>query len=680
MAEPGCTLGQRARIVRFVASLKHTAGEDRQPIHPVTMRTKIEFLLGVNRIAVWTAQIAIFGISALAAFLLRFDLVLPKHFLASLLWGLPVWIVVKSIVFRLFELDRGWWRYVCISDLFRLVLGNFVGTVVSAIAILLFVPVRMPRSIYALDFVMCLLGTAGTRLFVRILSESAPQTGPGTKKRKALIYGAGEAGILLLHEILKNPRLPYHVCGFVDDLPAKQGARISGITVLGCGEQMRSLAARHGIEVVLVAIPSATGGQMTRVLELCRAVGVECRTVPGLGEIIDGLALAGQIRDVAVEDLLGRSPVKLEEHQIRESITGKVILVTGAGGSIGSELCRQIARFQPAGIVGFECAESALFDIEQEMQLKFPELRFFAEIGSIQNRRRVDEVISHHLPAVIFHAAAYKHVPLMETHVFEAIENNVFGTWNVAMAAANYGVGDFVLISSDKAVRPTSLMGATKRVTELMLLEMQSRGTKYVAVRFGNVLGSNGSVISIFKRQIAAGGPVTVTHPEMRRFFMTIPEACQLVLQAAVIGGSGEICVLDMDKPVRIVDLARNLILLSGLGPDEDIRIEFTGIRPGEKMYEEVSSLEEDTVATAHEKIRIFTGNGYAHHNVASRLDLLREICESRDVGALVVALKEIVTDYSPSAHLLRRAVKGVAKSDRPDHLARAVVVPTNRR
>ena len=396
---------------------------------------------------------------------------------------------------------------------------------------------------------------------------------------------------------------------------------------------------------------------MTRILELCHAAGLKCRTIPALAEVIEGNGLTTQIRNIAVEDLLGRTPVHLEENQIRGMLAGKVVLVTGAAGSIGSELCRQIARFHPAGIVGFEIAESPLFEIDREMRQEFPQVPFHPEIGSIQNRARLNEVLRQYSPSVVYHAAAYKHVPLMEAHVFEAIENNVFGTSNVAMAAAEHGVEEFVMISSDKAVRPTNIMGATKRVAELLLLALQDGRTKYVAVRFGNVLGSNGSVIPIFKSQIAAGGPVTVTHPDMRRFFMTIPEACQLVLQAGVIAQGGQICVLDMGDPVKIVDLARNLILLSGLKPDEDIKIQFTGMRPGEKLYEELSTLLEDTVPTAHEKIRIYSGNGIPDGDIEMSLHSLREACETRDAGRLVVTLKGIVQDYSPSAHLLKRVI-----------------------
>jgi FlaA1/EpsC-like NDP-sugar epimerase len=629
----------------------------------------------MHRLIVWAVQLGVFALSGVTAFLLRFDFGLPHQYLRHLAYALPIWIVVKIVVFRVAGLDRGWWKYVSVTDLLRIVAGNFVGSAISCIVIILIAPAGFPRSIYALDLMICFLGTAGIRVIVRMTAEATSHSGGGALEKNTLIYGAGEAGVTLLREIQRNPKLLYRVRGFLDDRPDKKGAHILGVSVLGRGDEIKVLVTKHKIDIILIAIPSATGAEMTKILEQCHACGVECKTVPGLGDVIEERGLAGQIRDVAVEDLLGRKPVRLEEKQIRASLEGKVVMVTGAAGSIGSELCRQIARFQPAGIVGFEIAESPLFEIDREMCQCFPAIPFHPEIGSIQNRARVDEVLRQYSPAVIYHAAAYKHVPLMETHVFEAIENNVFGTHNLAVAAAEHGVEDFVMISSDKAVRPTNVMGATKRIAELLLLELQENGdrqpfseaengvsshfrTKYVAVRFGNVLGSNGSVIPIFKKQIAAGGPVTVTHPDMRRFFMTIPEACQLVLQAAVIGQGGQICVLDMGEPVKIVDLARNLILLSGLKPDEDIKIEFTGMRPGEKLYEELSTMLEDTAPTAHEKIRIFVGNGMPEGDIQTWLGSLDEICKTRDVGGLVVALKEIVLDYSPSTHLLKRAIE----------------------
>jgi FlaA1/EpsC-like NDP-sugar epimerase len=604
-----------------------------------------------------TVQLAIFAAAGILAFLLRFDFTVPAQYRPHLLAAFCVFVPAKIFAFYFFKMDRGWWRYASIRDVVRLVAANLAGSVLGCLVLPWFAPQGFPRSIYFLDFMLCFGMTAGVRVAVRLAFEFSRLPNLTVRKR-TLIYGAGDAGVTLLREIHQNPALSYEIVGFIDDSPAKVGNFIHRVRVLGNGAVLSYIVAAQNIETVLIAMPSATGTQMTDILKLCRDAGVSYKTVPGLAEVIEGNGLAAQIRDVAVEDLLGRNPVHLEEGQIRGSLQGKVVLVTGAAGSIGSEICRQIARFNPAGIVGFEIAESPLFEIDREMRLAFPSIPFYPEIGSIQNRTRLDEVLRQYSPSVIYHAAAYKHVPLMEAHIFEAVENNVLGTYNLAVAAAEHGVADFVMISSDKAVRPTNVMGATKRIAEVLLLALQNGRTKYVAVRFGNVLGSNGSVIPIFKKQIAAGGPITVTHPEMRRFFMTIPEACQLVLQAAVIAEGGQICVLDMGEPVKIVDLATNLILLSGLKPDEDIKIEFTGMRPGEKLYEELSTLLEDTAPTAHEKIRIFIGNGMPEGDIEMWLVCLREACGTRDAGRLVLALKEIVQDYSPSAHLLKRVIE----------------------
>ena len=611
-----------------------------------------------RRPIVWALQLAVFAMSGVAAFLLRFDLIVPPTYLHYLIFALPIWIVVKIIVFHVAKLDRGLWRYVSVVDVVRVSIANIVASAACWALIKFLGPAGFPRSIFLIDLIVCIMGGMGLRLTGRLIQEVTRLGSNKVHERNALIYGAGDSGITLLKEIRNNPKLSFRIVGFVDDQESKRGMRVAGITVLGGGDDVASVVKAHNVKVILIAMPSASGVQMTRILELCHAAGVECKTVPGLGEMIENNAPAGQVREVAVEDLLGRTPIRLEENQIRSTLNGKMVIVTGAAGSIGSELCRQIARYQPAGIVGFDFAESPLFEIDQEMRKTFPTVPFYPEIGNIQNRARVDEVLCQYKPLALYHAAAFKHVPLMEAHVFEAIENNVFGTYNVAASAAEHGVEDLVMISSDKAVRPTNVMGATKRVAELVLLALQNGRTKYVAVRFGNVLGSNGSVIPIFKKQIAAGGPITVTHPEMRRFFMTIPEACQLVLQASVIGEGGQICVLDMGHPVKIVDLARNLILLSGLKPEEDIKIKFTGMRPGEKLYEELSSLLEDTIPTVHEKIRIFVGNGIPESDMLTLLDSLRSVCETRDAGRLVVALKEIVHDYSPSTDLLKRIIR----------------------
>jgi FlaA1/EpsC-like NDP-sugar epimerase len=603
-------------------------------------------------------QICTFAFSGLAAFALRFDFSIPRNYFPYLLVALPVWITVKSVAFHFANIDRLGYRYVSVDDAYRMMWANLAASAVSFPIIIALSPSGFPRSIYLIDLIISITATTGLRVTLRFIAESA-QSGQGAKpEKRTLIYGAGDAGVTLAREIRNNPRLAYKVCGFIDDRLGKRGILINGAPVLGNGEKVKALVQKHRIEIILIAIPSATGVQMTRILELCHEANVECKTIPGLAEIIEGHGLVGQIRDVAVEDLLGRTPVRLEEGQIRNTIAGKMVMVTGAAGSIGSELCRQIARFGPAGIVGFEIAESPLFEIDREIRSSFPGVPFYPVIGNVQNRFRLDEIFSEFHPALVYHAAAYKHVPLMETHIFEAVENNVLGTRNLAEAALDHGVEDFVMISSDKAVQPTNIMGATKRLAELLLLGLQNGGTQFVTVRFGNVLGSNGSVIPLFKKQIFAGGPVTVTHPDMRRFFMTIPEASQLVLQASTIGEGGQICVLDMGQPVKITDLARNLILLSGLKPDEDIKIEFTGMRPGEKLYEELSSMMEETVPTTHEKIRIFTGNGLPDVDVHTWLESLEGICASRDVGRLVVAIKELVLDYNPSTSLLRRILE----------------------
>jgi FlaA1/EpsC-like NDP-sugar epimerase len=612
--------------------------------------------------AMWLLQSSFFALSGVLAFLIRFEFSLPDRDLVYLAFALPIWIVVKDIAFHVLALDRGGWQYVSVPDIVRLAIGNTSGSVASMIAIIFLAPGGFPRSIYVMDLLVCSLITAGVRLGARMVLNSTGQV--EIEKRKVVIYGAGKAGVTLLSEIRSNPRLGYDVRGFIDDDTQKSGHLIQGVPVLGTGAELTAIAAKRHLEEVLIAMSSASGSRMTSVLRSCHDAGLRCRTIPSLTEIIENRALTPQIRDVAVEDLLGRAPVRLDERAIRERLGDQVVMVTGAAGSIGSELCRQIARFGPSKIVGYDIAETPLFETDRELRRVFPQLQFRPEIGSVQNRSRLDEVIRRHRPCVIYHAAAYKHVPLMEDHLFEAVENNILGTANVALSAAEHGVRDFVMISSDKAVRPTNVMGATKRVAELLVNALQNGSTKYASVRFGNVLGSNGSVVPIFKKQIAAGGPVTITHPEMRRYFMTIPEAAQLVLQASTMSKGGEIFVLDMGKPVRILDLATNLILLSGLRPKEDIALEFTGMRPGEKLYEELCCSDENTLPTFHEKIMIYSGPVLARDEMQRRLQAIRGYCADRDARRMLLELKRVVPEFNPSGDILSRLLSLVPESE----------------
>jgi FlaA1/EpsC-like NDP-sugar epimerase len=607
----------------------------------------------VRSVATSVFQGVLFALSGILAFLLRYEFSLPQNDLIYLAVAVPIWLLVKGFVFHFLALDRGSWRYVSTFDVRRLAIGNVLGSSISLLFIVFLAPRGFPRSIYVLDLLICCVATAGVRVSASLVLNSAGR--PAVRTKRVAIYGAGGAGVTLLSEIRRNHRLGYQVRGFIDDDLEKVGQVIQGVPVLGVGADLLAIAPRHGLEEVLIAMHSAAGSRMTLVLRSCHDAGLRCRTIPSLGEIIETGALAPQIRDVAVEDLLGRSPVFLDERALREKLGNQVVMITGAAGSIGSELCRQIARFGPRTIIGYEIAESPLCEVERELRKTFSGLDFRPEIGSIQNRVRLDEVLRNYRPSIIYHAAAYKHVPLMESHLFEAVENNILGTENVATAAAEHNVSDFVLISSDKAVRPTNVMGATKRVAELLVKARQNGLTKYVSVRFGNVLGSNGSVVPIFKKQIASGGPITITHPEMKRYFMTIPEAAQLVLQATTMGRGGEIFVLDMGEPVRIVDLATNLILLSGLRPQEDIHLQFTGIRPGEKLYEELSLADESSLPTFHEKIFIYSGPILGGEEIQSRLSSIRRYCAQRDVRKLFLELKRAVPDYNPGDDILSR-------------------------
>jgi len=625
-----------------------------------------------RRLIAYPLDLAAFALSTFLAFELRFDGALPAQYFHPMGVVLCIWAVAKSASFIVGAVNRGSWRHTSVHDAVRIVLAVSTGSMLGGLVIFLLLgPWGVPRSVYILDWLISCLLTLGGRLAVRAVVTARSRSRVDGERTRTLIYGAGDAGLALLRELRQNHTLMCDVIGIVDDDRSKVGLMLDGKRVMGTGKALEALVQKHAIKRVLIAIPSATGPQMVHILKVATDAKVEYKMVPSLGELVQGTELGKQIREVAVEDLLGRRPVHLDLERIRERIQGRVVMVTGAAGSIGSEICRQIAPFRPLAIVGFDEAETPLFHIDREMTKSFPYITFYPEIGSITSRGTLKRVMQHYHPSILYHAAAYKHVPLMEKHVFAAVVTNIFGTWNVARAAAEHGVDDFVMISTDKAVRPTSMMGATKRTAELLIRALQMEGgTKFVAVRFGNVLGSNGSVIPIFKEQIAAGGPVTVTHPEMTRYFMTIPEAAQLVLQAFSIGKGGEVFVLEMGEPVKIADLAKNLILLSGLQPERDIEIQFTGLRPGEKMFEELNLQDEHLIPTSHAKIRSYVGN----HNqdamqIKASLQHLQAIVEGQDVANLVLLLKELVPDYNPGAELLKTALSIKPYNAGPDKI-----------
>jgi FlaA1/EpsC-like NDP-sugar epimerase len=597
------------------------------------------------------SQIILICFSYYASFVLRLDsnFDAPAH---TLFWQtLSLVIVVKLVIFYHFGLLRGWWRYVGMSDVLNITLAEFLASTLLFTLIVFVVAVKgYPRSVVPIDMLLSIMLVGGARFGVRAYTERA-KTEDGIQK-KTLIIGAGRAGSAIARELRLDPALGYYPLGFVDDNPGKLGIRINGVKVLGNTEALGHLIRKYEVECVLIALPSARGYEIERIIDKCRQSKVNFKILPPMSEQLNRTASIKQFRKVRVEDLLSRNPVQLNLDRIREEVQDKVLLITGAGGSIGSELARQIASFEPRRLVLFERSESDLFRIGMELSKKFPNLDCVSIVGDILDVTLLREVFGLHQPSSVFHAAAYKHVPIMEKNCFQAVTNNIFGTYNVALVAKQFHADNFVLISSDKAVNPTNVMGVTKRAAELITLALQGNRTRFLAVRFGNVLGSNGSVSPIFEAQIADGGPVTVTDPEAKRYFMTTAEAVGLVLQASTMGNGGEIFVLNMGEPVKIVDLARRMILLSGLEPDKDVQISFTGLRPGEKLFEEIRLEGEGIKPTPHEQIWVFEGGQPSFESVREWLEELSTLVESRNVHGLISKLVSIVPEYGPSQQL----------------------------
>lgn len=590
------------------------------------------------------------GAAWMAAFWMRFNFDVPPEFLGAAFATLPWVMLANALVFWRFGLYRGLWRYASLPDLQKILVAAFVTALAApAISLVLALPVPVPRSVFVIAPLLLAGAMSGSRLLYRAWKEQRllgvvrhPQANP------VIVLGAGASASALLRDLASSSQ--WRVVALLDDDPRKHGGAIQGVKVLGPLARVGEIAERMAAGQAIIAMPGASHAARKRALDLCQAAGLRVMTVPAYSDIVSGRVSVSQLREVELDDLLGRDPVQLDDARLSGFLNGKTVLVTGAGGSIGSELCRQIARFTPARLVLLENSEFALYTIEQEFRDARPELEVVAAIADAKDELRVNELFTRYAPQVVFHAAAYKHVPLMEQeNAFQAVANNVLSTLVTARAAQAAGTGTYVLVSTDKAVNPANVMGASKRLAELLCQALQPRAaTQFVMVRFGNVLGSTGSVIPRFREQIARGGPVTVTHPDIERYFMSIPEATQLVLQAALMGRGGEIFVLEMGEAVKIAELARQMIRLSGFS-EQDIRIEFTGLRPGEKLYEEVLVDDETTLPTPHPKLRI--ARARAPENPALPEEVAAWLARSQGAPpqAVRAQLKEWVAEYVPS-------------------------------
>lgn len=550
--------------------------------------------------------------SYFAALLLRFDFTfsaIPREYLYGYLWSMPFWVISTVVVFYGCRLYHSIWQFASVAEL-QMILKAYIILLVVYFAGSWFIELHMPKSYFIMGYIISFCLTTGMRFSYRMLRFYINRTQSihaNPAEDRIMIIGAGDAGRILLKEMRSSQKLHCKVCCVIDDNLNKRGRMIGGVEIVGDRHDIVHMARKYGITRIVYAIPSSTGEERKEILNICKETGCKLQTIPGVYQLVNDEVSVSKLRDVEITDLLGREQVTVNNDEIFDAIAGKVVLVTGGGGSIGSELCRQIAKAHPKQLIIFEIYENNAYEIQQELERSCKELNLVTLIGSVRNIERIRSVMEKYQPDVVFHAAAHKHVPLMENSPNESIKNNVLGTYNTALAAAENHVKKFVLISTDKAVNPTNIMGASKRLCEMVIQMMDRRypNTNFVAVRFGNVLGSNGSVIPLFKKQIAEGGPVTVTDKRIIRYFMTIPEAVSLVLQASYYAKGGEIFVLEMGEPVKIDDMARNLIRLSGFIPDVDIKIEYTGLRPGEKLYEEMLMAEEGLQDTENKLIHI---------------------------------------------------------------------------
>jgi FlaA1/EpsC-like NDP-sugar epimerase len=643
MTSPGIVLGAGRRKAGPVRS-------EATPTSVLAFPGLPAVLVSYRRLLVVGLHLLLIPLIYTLAFALRFDLVIPEQYRGVLLTTMVLLVPIRLAVLWAFRLYHGWWRHVGMYDLIALVRATTLSSLLVLAALFLTdQQAGLPRSILLLDWALSIVVLGGIRFGVRWMREGGVTDAWAVGGKRTIIVGAGDAASRLLREVRLDASSGIHPVGIVDDDPASRGLQMHGVSVLGTPSQLKALAVRLRIELVVVSTPVVTREQMVELTEQCAGLGVEFKIVPPLGELVDGKARLSQLRTVEIEDLLGREPVHLDALLVEESIHGRTVLITGGAGSIGSELARQVAALRPAQLILVEKAESPLYFVSLELRGAHPTLDLVSVIADVTSRSRMRTIFSEFRPDTVFHAAAYKHVPLMEANVAEAVNNNVLGTLRVAEASVEHGVRRFVLISTDKAVHPSSVMGATKRIAERLILglpKLRAASTEFRAVRFGNVLGSDGSVVPLFKRQIAAGGPVTVTHRDVTRYFMTIPEAVQLVLQASALPEAARrISMLDMGEPMKILDLAENLIRLSGLEPYTEMPIVFTGLRPGEKLCEELHYEVERAVPTTVAKIRIVHSAETGASDIRAGLDRLTQALTDGSTDELLGCIGRLVPE-----------------------------------
>ena len=604
-----------------------------------------------NRLILMVMDIILINLVFVFALLIRFEGVIGEqflHYFEIYKSNILVITAIKLLTFRYFQLYNRVWRYASIEELLRIFAASIAANAIVLSALFLR-QMNLPRSIYIIAILLDMAFIGGSRFSLRSVKLFLDRNGgKNINSKKLMIVGAGDAGAMIVREFKNHYRSVSNPVVMVDDDRTKHGQRINGVMIEGGREDIPLLVGKYDIDEIVISIPSASKKDISEIVSICKKTGANLKIVPSLYELVDGVVSVEAIRQVRIEDLLGREEVRIDIEEVKDHLKGKKVLVTGAGGSIGSELCRQIAFQRPHSLVMMDIYENTTYEIQNELKSLSHDLELRVYIASVTDNHRIHEILSMEKPDIIFHAAAHKHVPLMECNPKEAISNNVFGTWNLAKTAMEVGVEKFVMISTDKAVNPTNVMGASKRLCEILVQSMNSLSkTEFVAVRFGNVLGSNGSVIPLFKKQIEYGGPVTVTHPDMIRYFMTIPEAVQLVLQAGAMANGGEIFVLDMGEPVKIMDLAEDLIRLSGFEPHTDIPIELIGLRPGEKLFEELLLDGEGILETKHDKIFVARQSSTDYEGLSLKLDDFKTILVNGSDRDVKENLKELVPNYT---------------------------------